>query len=198
MDIIMKETLSVEQDNITALLKPKPMVEDRGVAVFENAFSPTYCKTLINLYQKMEAAGAVSTRREAGENISETFKEDTSWGPHFSYVEGDISLEMYKECRETLNVFWGSLYPQYRAKYGSLDNASSHVTRDIKLQKTLPGQGYHVWHYEHDSKKYSSRIMAWILYLDDVKEGGETEFLYLQKRIAPKAGTLILFPSNFI
>ena len=33
--------------------------------------------------------------------------------------------------------------------------------------------------------------------MNDVEEGGETEFLYQSFRVKPKAGTLILFPSFF-
>ena len=48
-----------------------------------------------------------------------------------------------------------------------------------KIQKTLPSQGYHVWHMEHSSDQCSYRsICAWGLFLNDVEEGGELEFLY--------------------
>ena len=36
-----------------------------------------------------------------------------------------------------------------------------------------------------------------MLYLNDVKEGGETEFLYQHKRYQPKEGTLLIFPAGF-
>jgi hypothetical protein len=39
--------------------------------------------------------------------------------------------------------------------------------------------------------------MLAILYLNDVDEGGETEFLYQSIRIKPKKGTLILCPGSF-
>ena len=41
------------------------------------------------------------------------------------------------------------------------------------------------------------RVLSWILYLNDVEEGGETEFLYQSMRFKPKAGTFILFPAHF-
>jgi hypothetical protein len=39
--------------------------------------------------------------------------------------------------------------------------------------------------------------MVPMLYLNDVEEGGETEFLYQSMRISPKQGTLVLFPAAF-
>lgn len=197
--MLMSLDLKVENSSNTAeLFGPKPMVEDRGVAVFENAYSPTYCKNILDLYKKMETAGVVTTRREQEDpGLSEILKNDTSWCPHQTYSDGDLRLDEYMEIRLVLDVFWQDVYPQYRAKYGALNKISTHTTRDIKVQKTLPGQGYHMWHCEHD-KAYQNRLMAWIVYLDDHAQGGETEFLYLHKRVVPKAGTLVLFPSSFI
>lgn len=40
-------------------------------------------------------------------------------------------------------------------------------------------------------------MLSYILYLNDVEEGGETEFLYYGKRIKPTAGTLLLWPAGF-
>ena len=34
-------------------------------------------------------------------------------------------------------------------------------------------------------------------YLNDVEEGGETEFLYQSRRIKPKQGTMVICPSSF-
>ena len=36
-----------------------------------------------------------------------------------------------------------------------------------------------------------------MIYLNDVEEGGETEFLYQSIRVAPKAGTLLIWPAGF-
>jgi hypothetical protein len=36
-----------------------------------------------------------------------------------------------------------------------------------------------------------------MLYLNDVEEGGETEFLYLKKRIKPQQNRLLIWPAGF-
>ena len=36
-----------------------------------------------------------------------------------------------------------------------------------------------------------------MLYLNDIDEGGETEFLYQHKRVPPKAGTIVIWPTGF-
>lgn len=66
-----------------------------------------------------------------------------------------------------------------------------------KLQKTRPSEGYHVWHAESTSLMYKCRAISYILYLNDVSEGGETEFIHLSERVAPKAGRMLIFPAGW-
>ena len=70
---------------------------------------------------------------------------------------------------------------------------------DFKYQITNPSQGYHVWHPEYDHNISETRLRwgVWTFYLNDIEEGGETEFLYQSLRIKPKQGTLCLFPAYY-
>ena len=68
---------------------------------------------------------------------------------------------------------------------------------DVKIQKTDPGQGYHIWHTENQGKDTRDRFLEFTLYLNDVEEGGETEFLYLKKRYKPIKNRLLIWPTGF-
>jgi len=67
-----------------------------------------------------------------------------------------------------------------------------------KLQKTPVSGGFHQWHYEDGRPSQSSRMLAWTIYLNDVKEGGETEFLYQSERVKPVKGRTLIFPAGFM
>jgi hypothetical protein len=54
-----------------------------------------------------------------------------------------------------------------------------------------------MWHCEHGNIRYGNRLALAILYLNDVDDGGETEFLYQGLRVKPTQGTLIICPSGF-
>lgn len=81
-------------------------------------------------------------------------------------------------------------------KYGA-DANSRWTSLHWKFQETkaLDGSGYHVWHTEHCGRN-PMRFGVWMLYLNDIDVGGETEFLYYGKRIQPKQGTLIVWPAG--
>jgi len=65
------------------------------------------------------------------------------------------------------------------------------------LQKTEPKQGYHNFHAEDTAYYQTGRTLAWMVYLNDVEEGGETEFLHQQKKVKPEKGKLVIWPGAF-
>ena len=65
------------------------------------------------------------------------------------------------------------------------------------VQKTIPTEGFHTWHCENSGWSDASRWVAWMVYLNDVEEGGETEFLYQSLRIKPKRGMGVIWPGGY-
>lgn len=49
----------------------------------------------------------------------------------------------------------------------------------------------------YDGGTESSRSVSVLIYMNDDYEGGEIEFTNFKTKIKPKAGTMILFPSNY-
>lgn len=68
-----------------------------------------------------------------------------------------------------------------------------------KIQKTLPTEGYHTWHFERNPMDFacSCREMVYTIFLNTVEEGGETEFLHQSRRIKPEKGKVIIWPAQF-
>jgi hypothetical protein len=75
---------------------------------------------------------------------------------------------------------------------------------DVNFQKYTQGTGgYHHWHSEHFphpvdiEQKSLHRVLLWLIYLNDVEKGGETEFFYQQAKIKATKGSLVLAPCGF-
>ena len=62
-----------------------------------------------------------------------------------------------------------------------------------------PNQGYHGWHQDWavHSPDFSRRILVGMIYLNDVDEGGETEFYHQEVKIKPTQGTMVVWPAFF-
>jgi len=160
------------------------------IGVFEGAYSKEYCDAVIEHFNNSEKAGLTINRQQ--QNADKLSKDDTQLFGHSEFTLSYTTALIIKFN----DVFWGSVYPEYANTFAVLKEYAPHTNYAFKVQKTEIGQGYHMWHTETTKKEFCNRILAWTLYLNDVEEGGETEFLYHPKRIKPKAGTLVLWPAG--
>ena len=72
----------------------------------------------------------------------------------------------------------------------------------INLQRyTANRGGYPYWHCELFPRDANAetlhRHLLWTIYLNDGFDEGETEFLYQQRKVAPRAGSLLIAPAAF-
>ena len=72
----------------------------------------------------------------------------------------------------------------------------------INIQKYQQNKGgYPHWHSEqfpqNGHNEALHRVVLYMFYLNDVEEGGETEFYYQQRKISPKKGTMVIAPAGF-
>jgi hypothetical protein len=161
------------------------MIKD-FIGVYPNAMSDELCDELIKSYQYMERFGHV-TNRQKHTGASKMIK-DTEFAFLNNYNEPVMGFT---------NAFW-ECYRDYASEYGILDDLKSHqFYDDIKIQKSQPTTGYHAWHCETAGRQSGSRLLLAIGYLNDVEEGGETEFLYQAKRIPARKGTIMICPAAF-
>ena len=76
-------------------------------------------------------------------------------------------------------------------------NKKKFLLHDIKLKHIPAGGGFHTWHYETGALEVAARQFVIQVYLNDDFEGGETEFLYQQRREKAVAGDVLIFPASF-
>jgi len=167
------------------------------VGIYENVYSPEYCKLVIDTFNLRDKYGYASSRMVA-EGVDQVYKADKStFLPEHALQEMPLG-SAHPEVQIDFNqIFWNTCYPKYADEYSILKTHEHHGIYDIKIQRTQPGEGYHLWHCEDSTRRDCGRLLTFILYLNDEFEAGETEFLYLEKRIKPTTGTLLLFPGAF-
>jgi hypothetical protein len=72
----------------------------------------------------------------------------------------------------------------------------------VQAQKYAQGSGnYNYWHCEvfpeAPQNEPLHRSLLFMFYLNDVAEGGQTEFFYQQRAIQPRAGRMVIAPGYF-
>jgi len=161
------------------------------IGVYDNYITKEECNRAIKLFEDQKKFDN-TINRLAFEKSPINQKQD------LQYFAGRNNLDVWwKELKSliiNLDLAWNHYIEHTGAKesYG----IPFHYT-DLKIQKTLPTEGYHVWHIEHGINGQEFRAFVFGVYLNDVEEGGETEFLHFSKRVKPKAGRIVFWPAAF-
>jgi hypothetical protein len=109
------------------------------------------------------------------------------------WVKDDINaVEYFKKLQACVD--------EYTKKY-NFCNAFQPFTivESFNIQKYLPEGGFHVWHCERSgaNSMTNSRHMVFMTYLNDVTDGGETEFFHQKLKIKPERGLTVLWPTDW-
>ena len=162
------------------------------IGVYDNYITPEECNKAIKLYEDQNKFNN-TINRIGGEKASILEKQD----------------QQFFAAPNNLNVWWEDLKPMmfnfdiafkhYIENTGAADAYGVPFNyTNLKIQKTLPTEGYHVWHIEHGKGLGNeARAFVFSIYLNDVEEGGETEFLHFSKRVKPKTGRIVIWPAAF-
>ena len=85
---------------------------------------------------------------------------------------------------------------EYNTAY---DNPLAELTiaDGFNIQHYKPGEGYINWHSERSVHLTHQRALTFMTYLNDVEDGGGTEFKYQGLRHNAKKGKTLIWPSDF-
>ena len=109
----------------------------------------------------------------------------------------ELSLELgAADLHNDITFYLNKAVAEYYEIFDSLRSTGIRSTR-MKLQRTVKGGGYHSWHHEATGVQSSDRVLVWTIYLNDVEEGGETEFLYQSRRIEARTGRVMFCPAGY-
>ena len=97
--------------------------------------------------------------------------------------------------QDFFKMVWEDIWPIYTNKFSILKNARMEAD-GLKMKRIKPGGGFHDWHYE-SGKDQPARKVVIQMYLNDIDEAGETEFLYQNKRFAPKKNRVLVWPADW-
>ena len=180
------------------------MIEHKDfIGYYHNLYPEGYCQHLIEQFNLLEEKG-IGSNRQRGEGAHKHVKDDYQIGINFrnhnlepfKWFEGDVEFE-----RDPGDIFFDGLqkcYDEYSTKYSILRENGNIRASVMKMQRTGPGGGYHVWHGEQGPGTLANRCVVYMVYLNTLeRDGGETEFLYQRARIAPKENLMLLWPASY-
>ena len=67
----------------------------------------------------------------------------------------------------------------------------------FNIQRYEPGGHFLKLHSERTTLATSHRVLAWMTYLNDVEDGGATEFAHQNLQVQPKKGRTLIWPAEW-
>lgn len=152
------------------------------IGIWEKKVPDELCDRLINHIEASELSPNLGNDK--------TLREDAAC---FLLSTRECDKELFNEVNDYLTP----AKDEYLTNFGSMRGAFF-SNPEMKLQKTMPCQGYHLWHCERNAMQFVLRELVWTIYLNDIPEGeGETEFLFQKYRYQPQKGDIVIFPASF-
>lgn len=160
------------------------------IGIYENVLSDEYTNEIINIFDQNKYKFQPRVRLDRNNNLIASDRAISS---------DQINIASHIDFFN--NILDKKILPRYFSKYPSFLQTISESSEGItiipfQIQETSPGEGYHKFHSEWGGvNDIAYRILTYTAYLNDINEGGETEFLYQHSRLKPKKGTIVIFPS---
>jgi len=164
------------------------ITHNQFIGIYENILSKEECNNIIEEFEN-------DLKNKVDKNGDTQFFKDKMGRYDYQkfYKSNDTSNLIVSKVNEVLN----KCIELYAEEFWIVKQLQA-TSLDVKLQKTPPRGGYHVWHCEQGNITSASRVLVWTIYLNDIPDGeGETEFLWQGLRVKPKAGTASIFPASF-
>ena len=155
-------------------VKKTHSIED-FVGIFDGYLDDKICNEAIQHYENQKKLNKTLKRSEYQSPDVTKYNDETL------LLTGE-TLEIWQGALRTLMINFELALREYLKETQILSfcgvNDLNFTT--VKIQKTKPGQ-----------------VLAYTIYLNDVEEAGETEFLFQKKRVKPKTGRIAIWPAGF-
>jgi prolyl 4-hydroxylase len=146
------------------------------------------CDELIE-YHKISPDKKRGTVYDNGRNLEDP-KQKSSTDTYLP--NGELSVKYIQELQECV-IKYSEKY-SYSTHYGRWT-----LTEPMNIQHYAPGEGFFNWHTERTCNATPEvfRHLVFMTYLNDVDDGGETEFFYQDVKFKPKKGKTLLWPADW-
>lgn len=166
---------------------------EQFIGMYDDAIEPGFCDMLIREF-------------ETYSNLSLTIPGLTGGGGSKKVKSSeDLNILAFPSLFEFSNAVIKDImdcYELYGQRYvGVKEYLAPHRITALQIQKYKAEQkdAYYAFHQEVMPGIYGTvdRVTTFILYLNTIDEGGETEFLEQSVRVRPIKNRLVIFPAGF-
>ena len=148
------------------------------------------CKNIIDFFENNKN---LQRKGETAYGVNEKVKKST-----------DITIDpidLQKKEYEIFNDYFKKLnecFLDYKKQYPFLETFLKKVhIGHFNIQKYLEGDHFAKLHSERTGLSNLHRIFAWMTYLNNVDDGGTTDFDYFKIKVKPEIGKTLIWPAEW-
>lgn len=150
---------------------------------YDDALTRAFCERMLAAFRQ---ASADQVRRDRGWRAG---LEASSW----------TELDITPLADPALKEFFYGQVEQYLGRYNAdvaldIPVPRSRLLAPLRIKRYLPHAGDQFQLHFDSIGEVANRYLVFLWYLNDVEEGGETEFARLGIKVPPRAGRLLMFP----
>jgi len=147
------------------------------------------CDEIVNFFEANPSDQGIGA---IGGGIDESQKKTTD----IPIKPKQLEQEKYKIFNTYINNVV-NCFKDYKEQWPFLNTIKGMEIGTFNLQKYSPGGHFSAVHTERASSSTMHRVLAFMTYLNDVEEGGETSFHYYDINVQPKKGKTIIWPAEW-
>lgn len=165
-------------------------MDDNYCFINKNSISKEICNEIIQLFENSKHKHDGATAGGVNKNVKDTTdlvidKNDSEWKEIYTLLENELQRNTRRYVEKANNN--NKELKEFKRFQGSLSFET------IQVQKYVKNTGKYIYHEDSRIYENKARKITFLWYLNDITDGGETEFQNFKVR--PEAGKLILFPA---
>lgn len=160
------------------------------------AIDPRVCDRLVELHRACDRKGLVKVGRMIKGDVAvvDPAKKDSfdlSVAAIPAALQDEYGIPAYfAELKRCLDG--------YVAQHPGLASVGAfRMTETPAIQHYRPGGGFKLPHFERSGLGTTTRMLAWMTFLNDVTDGGGTHFDYQEHTFEARRGRTLIWPSDF-
>lgn len=167
---------------------------DPLIWVKENVLTSEFCRSVIYKFEEDDRKNEGKLGFPAKVDLSKKQSTDLNISRLSNWKEEDIVF------RDSLSTNLACFYDEVKERAKgvlapNMGKNASLIDSGYQIQRTVPG-GFYKWHADDNISPPYIRYLTYIWYLNDVQDGGYTEFSTGVK-IQPEEGKLLIFPATW-
>jgi len=149
------------------------------------------CNDLIEFFERNKDS------QKPGVTTGQKIKESTKKSTDMSIIPADLKKQKFRVV-STYIEYLKICYLDYLEQWEFLKSFLPGIDiGGFNIQKYDEGGHFTGLHSERTSLNSLHRILAWMTYLNDVPEGGETEFPMFGLKVKPETGKTLIWPAEW-